>query len=905
MNEEVYRAFPDVQTYAEESTAWPMVSRPTYIGGLGFGYKWDMGWMHDTLQHLAREPVHRRFHYNELTFRAVYVWTENYLLPLSHDEVVHGKGSLAGKMPGDRWQQLANLRTLLAYQWASPGKKLLFMGGEIGQWREWDHESSVDWDLLAEADHAGVKRLVGDLNRALRTEPALHERDADPAGFGWAVADDPDDGVLAFVRYAADGSPLLFVANFTPVVRRPVPDTGAGGRVLARDRQHRRAPVRRIGRRQPRRRRRGTGAVAAVLLVVDAAAPAARRAVPPARRRDSSPTTGNRRASAREGRRLGARRRGRVPGVGTTARSRRRRDHRARTARVTRSSARRRGYHEGFVDGLGTDVRYRYAIGDALLPDPASRSQPDGVHGDSAVIDPEFAWSDPEWVGRVITDFVISEIHVGTFTDAGTFDAVIERLDDLRALGITAIELMPVAQFPGTRNWGYDGVFPYAAQSSYGGADGLRRLVDACHARGLSVVLDVVYNHLGPEGNVLAHYGPYFTDRYRTPWGDALNFDDRGSDEVRNYFVENAVSLGLGLHDRRACGSTRCTRSPTPAPTRSSRSSSTRCTIARRVKAATSGSSPRARPTTRGSSRRRTAAASTATRSGATTSITRCTPLLTDEREEYYADYGRVEDLATAYRDAFVYAGRYSESRDHRFGRSAAGLPGQRFVVFAQNHDQIGNRAIGDRLSTVVDHDRLRVAAAAVLCAPFLPLLFMGEEYGETSPFPYFVDHSDPDARRRGAARAARRVRASSRARRNRPTRQAPETFAAARLHWSRRTEEPHAAILDWHARLLELRRDRPALQLLDPGATRTQAFEAERVLVVTREAGGDAIVLVLGFGAEAVNVNVELPAGPWAVLLDSHPEARALVPFVTANGELTTIEVPAASVLLLGAEAR
>jgi 1,4-alpha-glucan branching enzyme len=239
MNEEVYRSFPDAQTYAEESTAWPMVSRPTYLGGLGFGFKWDMGWMHDTLQHLQRDPVHRRFHYSELTFRGVYAWTENYILPLSHDEVVHGKGSLVAKMPGDRWQQLANLRTLLAYQWATPGKKLLFMGGEIGQWREWDHEGTVDWALLDDDAHAGIQRLVSDLNRVLRAEAPLHQRDCDTDGFGWAVADDADDGVLAFCRYDASGAPLLFIVNFTPVVRDyyrvPVPVGGFWRELLNTD----------------------------------------------------------------------------------------------------------------------------------------------------------------------------------------------------------------------------------------------------------------------------------------------------------------------------------------------------------------------------------------------------------------------------------------------------------------------------------------------------------------------------------------------------------------------------------------------------------------------------------------------------------------------------------------------
>ncbi len=241
LNEEVYRSFPDVQTYAEESTAWPGVSRPTYLGGLGFGGKWDMGWMHDTLQYMEREPIHRRFHHDELTFRAVYAWTENYVLPLSHDEVVYGKRSLASKMPGDAWQQLANLRLLFGYQWASPGKKLLFMGGELGQWGEWNHDGQCDWWLLDDPAHAGVLRWVTDLNRVLRSHPALHERDNDPGGFSWAIADDRDRSMLAFLRYASDGTPLLFVGNFTPEVwtnvRVPVPRGGYWREVLNSDAQ--------------------------------------------------------------------------------------------------------------------------------------------------------------------------------------------------------------------------------------------------------------------------------------------------------------------------------------------------------------------------------------------------------------------------------------------------------------------------------------------------------------------------------------------------------------------------------------------------------------------------------------------------------------------------------------------
>jgi 1,4-alpha-glucan branching enzyme len=220
LNEEVYRRHPDVQTVAEESTAWPMVSRPTYVGGLGFGLKWDMGWMHDTLQYVGRDPIHRRYHHNELTFRMIYAFHENFVLPLSHDEVVHGKGSLLGKMPKDDWQKFANLRLLFAYMYAQPGKKLLFMGGEFGQWREWHHDESLEWNLAQYDRHAGLQRLVEDLNRVYKNEPALYELDCDPAGFEWIDASDTESSVLSFMRkgHSTDDI-LLVVCNFTPAPR--------------------------------------------------------------------------------------------------------------------------------------------------------------------------------------------------------------------------------------------------------------------------------------------------------------------------------------------------------------------------------------------------------------------------------------------------------------------------------------------------------------------------------------------------------------------------------------------------------------------------------------------------------------------------------------------------------------
>ena len=219
LNEDVYRAEPAVQTTAEESTAWPMVSRPTYLGGLGFGFKWDMGWMHDTLTYMSRDPIHRRFHHNLLTFRMLYAYAENYVLPLSHDEITHGKGSLLGKMPGDDRAKFANLRSLLGYMWAQAGKKLLFMGGEIGQWNEWYHETSIDWHLLGYAPHAGVQRWVRDLNQAYRAEPALYELDCDPAGFEWVDANDSEASVISLLRKSRSGDTVLVVCNFTPVDR--------------------------------------------------------------------------------------------------------------------------------------------------------------------------------------------------------------------------------------------------------------------------------------------------------------------------------------------------------------------------------------------------------------------------------------------------------------------------------------------------------------------------------------------------------------------------------------------------------------------------------------------------------------------------------------------------------------
>ena len=276
LNEVVHGREPGAIVAAEESTAWPGVSRPTYLGGLGFSFKWNMGWMHDTLEYFRRDPAYRSHHHGELTFSLMYAFSENFVLPLSHDEVVHGKGSLLDKMPGDRWQQFANLRALYGYMWAHPGKKLLFMGGEFAQEREWSHERSLDWHLLERPEHRGVQTLVGDLNRAYRDEPALWELDGEPAGFAWLELNDAAANVIAFARFSAGGErTLVCVCNFSPVPR-PGYRVGLPRAALARGAQHRRDRLRRLGRRQ-RRRDRGRGDRLARPAVVGRAPPASAR----------------------------------------------------------------------------------------------------------------------------------------------------------------------------------------------------------------------------------------------------------------------------------------------------------------------------------------------------------------------------------------------------------------------------------------------------------------------------------------------------------------------------------------------------------------------------------------------------------------------------------------------------
>jgi maltooligosyltrehalose trehalohydrolase len=477
-----------------------------------------------------------------------------------------------------------------------------------------------------------------------------------------------------------------------------------------------------------------------------------------------------------------------------------------------------RGVWAATIPGVVAGDRYGFRIdGGDPLPDPTSRSQPDGVHGLSEVVDPtQFAWEDGNWPGMSLPDFVIYELHVGTFTPEGTFDAIVPRLGQLAALGITAIELMPVAEFPGNRNWGYDGVHIYAPHQAYGGPEGLRRLVNAAHQHGLGVVLDVVYNHVGPEGNYLDQFGPYFTDVYRTPWGRAVNYDGRGSDAVRRWAHDNAMywicefhidALRLdavqGIFDVGAL---------TFLEELSDEVHELGRRIGRKVQlmAESDLNDPRLiRPPEHGGYGVDAQWADDVHHTIHTT--------LTGERHGYYRDFAGIATIADVYREPFFYAGRYSAHRDRVHGRSSAGAPRQRFIVSAQNHDQVGNRPLGERLSSLVPIDRQRLAAALVLLSPYIPLLFMGEEYGETAPFLYFIEHGDPElveAVRTGRRREFEALGLSAAAQLD-P--QSEETFARAKLEWDRRESASGALLLALYMDLLALRREEPTLK---PGAS-------------------------------------------------------------------------------------
>jgi maltooligosyltrehalose trehalohydrolase len=459
----------------------------------------------------------------------------------------------------------------------------------------------------------------------------------------------------------------------------------------------------------------------------------------------------------------------------------------------------------GWWQAPGTEAGSRYGFslnGAEIRPDPRSESQPDGVLGLSQVVDhAAYAWRDAGWSSAPLAGTVIYELHIGTFTPAGTFEAAIEKIPHLLELGVTAVEVMPVAEFGGDRGWGYDGAALYAPHHAYGGPHGLKRLVDACHQAGLAVLLDVVYNHLGPVGNFLADFGPYFTERYRTPWGAAMNFDGRGSDEVRRFVVDNALMWIRDYHlDGLRLDAVHAILDQSPVHVLEQLATEVHdANPAALLIAESDANDPRlVRPREAGGYGLDGVWSDDWHHS--------LHALLTGERTGYYADFGSVEQLAKALRQAWVYDGVYSERRGRTRGRSAAGVPSQRFVVATQNHDQVGNRAVGDRLAAGLD-----AAAALLLTTQFTPLLFQGQEWGASTPFLYFTDFSDRQLATAVREGRRREFEAFGWNPDEVPDPNDLQTFERSKLDWGEIGEPEHAALLGRYREFLALRRRLPA----------------------------------------------------------------------------------------------
>ncbi|MDX5480350.1 MAG: malto-oligosyltrehalose trehalohydrolase [Hymenobacteraceae bacterium] len=530
------------------------------------------------------------------------------------------------------------------------------------------------------------------------------------------------------------------------------------------------------------------------------------------------------------------------------------------------------GYWTALAEEALPGTRYTFLLDDEKeRPDPASLSQPDGVHDPSEVIDhSSFPWSDKKWKGVPLQHYIIYELHVGTFSEDGTFEGVIEKLPQLKNLGVTAIEIMPVAQFPGSRNWGYDGVFPFAVQNSYGGPDGLKKLVDACHAQGLAVVLDVVYNHLGPEGNYLRDFGPYFTSKYNTPWGEAINYDDAYSDPVRNFFFQNALTWFRDYHIDAL------------------RLDAVHAIFDNGAKHFLQELQEHVHQLEEQAGRRLILIAESDLND-----VRLINPMerggyglaaqwdddfhhvihamVTGEQEGYYIGFGTAEQLAKIMTHAFVYDGLYSEHRKRTFGSSTAHNLAHQFVVFSQNHDQVGNRMLGERLTQLVSYDMLKVVAGLVILSPYLPMLFMGEEYGEQNPFLYFVSHSDEELIE--AVRKGRREEFSSFAWKGEaPDPQSKDTLVKSRLQHSYTSDKKQLHLREYYKRLILLRKSTPAFADPDKNKVTAQIEEQSMVLHLIHSTKSPYIYCLFNISNAPKRVNLiqQSGTGKWVTLLAS-----------------------------------
>ncbi|MBD2756131.1 malto-oligosyltrehalose trehalohydrolase [Spirosoma validum] len=567
-------------------------------------------------------------------------------------------------------------------------------------------------------------------------------------------------------------------------------------------------------------------------------------------------------------------------------------------------------YWQTLVSELKPGDTYKFILNGTLeRPDPVSLAQPEGVHGPSQAVDTSaFSWTDDDWRNLPLEDYLLYELHTGTFTPEGTFAGIEEQLDYLVELGINAVEIMPVAQFPGTRNWGYDGVCPYAVQNSYGGAEGLHQLVDACHRKGLAVVLDVVYNHMGPEGNYFSDYGPYFTTRYQTPWGHALNFDDDYSDSVRRYFVENVlmwfrdfhidalrIDAAHAIHDTRETHLLREIKQYVDELMRQTgrqhyliiESDQNETRFIQSL--ADQGYGMDAQWNDEFHHALRVTAGG--------------------ERKGYYADYNGIQHLAKSYKDAYVYDGAYMPRRARIVGKSTAGHAGRQFVVFSQNHDHIGNRMLGDRPSQSVSFEMQKLMAGAVMSSPYLPMLFMGEEWGELNPFQYFVSHSDPaliEAVRQGRKREFAAFQGGLI---EAPDAQDEQTFMRSKLLWSRLSQEPHQTLFRYYQTLLALRKQ-SSLRHPDRESVAVVVDDVRKTLILFRQhaqplsansqAGSETVVCLMNFSKEPQSMTLPSNDRSWQKLFDSaEPQWRGPVAAPASVAGCESVTVQSESILI------
>lgn len=527
------------------------------------------------------------------------------------------------------------------------------------------------------------------------------------------------------------------------------------------------------------------------------------------------------------------------------------------------------GYWSILTAELVPGDQYYIAINGKQLADPASVFQPQGVTGPSEVINLHaFHWTDQQWINIPQRDYIIYELHTGTFSEHGDFEGIIERLPYLSELGITAIEIMPVAQFSGSRNWGYDGVFPFAVQNSYGGPLALQTLVNACHQHGIAVIIDVVYNHIGPEGNVFAEFGPYFTDKYKTPWGQAINFDDAYCDGVRHYFIENALmwlrdfhidALRLdAVHAIKDFSAKHFLRELRERVNELSQETGkpyylfAECDLNDRKyidPLSMNGYGMHGQWIDEFHHALR---------------VTTGQP-----KTGYYEDFNGILHLAKSWRDAYVYTEMYSPHRKKVFGTNSEALAPQKFVVFSQNHDQVGNRMLGERTSLLVSFEMLKVLAASVLMSPYIPMLFMGEEYGETNPFQYFVSHSGKElieAVRNGRKEEFKAFQQEGEV----PDPQSEETFKRSTLQWNILESEQHATLFKYYQHLITLRKQLSAIGQAMTNELRIDVREAQNLMLVERKGSRDSVLLVFNFSTEYVPLQSNLIHSQWKLVLNS-----------------------------------